>query len=188
LLLAKRIAVEEGKKKLVNLVSAKRVGEPVIDECLEKIGAAKRRAAVQTWVARFAQLRGLKHRVALGLCQRNILRVDQDKVLLIFRRKIYPEINPTPERQLIERLRKAVFTDARRVDGRTAILVSLANAADLLKIPFDKKELKRRKDHIERIANGDLMGKATKDAVQAAQAAVMVACIMPAVTTTVITS
>ena len=188
LLLAGRISVEEGKKKLVNVVSNEPIGEPIIDECRKKIATAKRRATLRTWVQRISGLKQLKHRVALGLCDRGILRADEGKVLLIFRRKIYPEINPQPERQLIERLRKAIFGDSRRVDPRTVVLISLANGADLLKIPFGKKKLKARKKRIEQLVNGEMMGRATKEAVKAAQAAVMVAGIIPAITVTTIST
>ena len=186
LLLAKRIEVEEGKKKLVNLISDKPLDEPVIDECLEKIATATRRAVAQTWVSRFAHIKQFKHRVARGLCDRGILRADEDTVLMIFRRKVYPEINPEPERKLIERLRKAIFTSTREVDPRTVLLLSLADGVGLLKIPFDKKELKRRKGRIERLTSGELMGKATRQAVQAAQAAVMAACIVPTMAATTV--
>ena len=185
LLLSKRIEVEQsGKRKLVNLVSPSPLGEPLIDECLEKITRAKRRAVLQTWVSRFAGVTNLKHRIAQQLCRRGILRAAEDKVLLIFTRKIYPEVNPGPERELIGRLRHAIFTDAGDIDPKTVVLVSLANSAGLLKVVFDKKELKGRKARIEKIVNGEIMGKAAKDAIAAVQAAVMVACIMPAVMST----
>jgi len=185
LLLSQRIIVDQSnKKKLVDLVGSTPFGEPLLDRCLEKITTAKRRAALQTLVSRFAGVKNLKHIVARSLCQRGILRADEDKVLLIFTRKIYPEVNPEPERELIERLRNAIFTDASDVDPRTVVLVSLANAAGLLKIVFDKKMLKTRKKRIEQIVNGEITGKAAQEAIQAMQAAVMVACIMPAIMTT----
>jgi predicted DsbA family dithiol-disulfide isomerase len=187
LLLNKRIAVEESKKKkLVNLVSSQPFGEALIDQCLEKISNAKRRASLQTWVSRFAGVKNLKHRVAQQLCQRGILRASEDKILLLFARKIYPEVNPEPERKLIERLRQAIFTDSRDIDPRTVVLVSLANSTGLLKVVFDKKKLKGRKARIEEIINGEITGKAAKEAIQAMQAAVMVCCIMPAIMTTTI--
>jgi len=187
LLLNKRITVEQSRrKKLVNLVSSKPLGEPLLDHCLEKINNAKRRASLQTWVSRFAGVKNLKHRVALQLCRRGILRAAEDKVLLIFKRKIYPEVNPEPERKLIGRLRHAIFTDSRDVDPRTVVLVSLANSTGLLKVVFDKKKLKRRKTRIEEIINGEITGKAAKEAIEAMQAAVMVTCIMPAIMTTTI--
>lgn len=187
LLLNKRIAVGESRrKKLVNLVSSQPLGEPLIDQCLEKICNAKRRASLQTWVSRFAGVKNLKHRVARQLCQRGILRASEDKILLLFARKIYPEVNPEPERRLIERLRQAIFTDSRDIDPRTVVLVSLANSTGLLKVVFDKKKLKGRKARIKEIIDGEITGKAAKEAIEAMQAAVMVCCIMPTVMTTTI--
>lgn len=176
LLLHKRIGVEESKKKkLVSLVSSKPVGEPLIDECLEKISSAKRRASLQTWVSRVAGLKNLKHRVAEQLCKRGILRADEGNVLLIFTRKFYPEANPEPERKLIERLRKAVFTNTQDVPPRTVVLVSLTNSAGLLKVVFNKKKLKGRRARIEQIINGEMTGKAVKEAIEDMQTAVMLA-------------
>jgi Golgi phosphoprotein 3 len=185
LLLSQRIVVDQsGKRKLVDLVSSAPLGEPLLDHCLEKVSTAKRRATLQTWVSRFASVKNLKHLVARQLCDKGILRADEDKVLLLFTRKIYPEVNPEPERKLIERLRHTIFTDAADVDPRTVVLVSLAKAAGLLKIPFDKKMLKTRKARIEQIVNGEITGKAAQEAIQAMQAAVMVAVMMPAIMTT----
>ncbi|MGD9265404.1 MAG: hypothetical protein PVJ71_06480, partial [Lysobacterales bacterium] len=74
--------------------------------------------------------------------------------------------------------------DQRQLDPRTVVLVALASGADLLRQAFDRKELKSRKKRIEQITNGDVTGKATKEVIAACQAAVMVAVIIPAVTTT----
>jgi Golgi phosphoprotein 3 len=187
LLLSGRIAVEQiHKRKLVNLVDSMPLGEPLIDECLEKISHAKKRAVLETWVSRFSGIKNLKHRVAQRLCERGILRASEDKILLIFTRKIYPEINPEPERKMIERLGQVIFTDVMDIDSRTIILVSLAKSTGLLKVVFDKKKLKAYKARIEQIAKGELIGKAAMEAIQAVQAAVMVACIVPVIVTTTI--
>jgi len=183
LLLNKRIGIAESrKKKIVNLVDSTPVGDPLIDECLGKIVTAKRPASLQTWVSRLAGVKNLKHRVAEQLCKRGILRGGEDKILLIFTRRIYPEVNPDPERRIIERLREAIFSDSEDIDPRTTVLVSLAHNADLLKNVFDTKELKRRKARIKQVIKGEMTGKAAKEAIEAVQAAVTVACIMPAIT------
>lgn len=175
LLLDKKISVDESKKKkLVDLVDPTPYGDPVIDESIEKIRTAKRRASLQTWVSRFSNLKRLKHRVAGQLCRRGILKADEDKVLGLFKRKIYPELSPKPERMLIERLREAIFTDSENLDRRTVVLVSLADKTGLLKANFDKKELKKQKARIKKIAEGEMTGKAAKDAIDAMHAAVMV--------------
>jgi Golgi phosphoprotein 3 len=182
LLMEKRIDIEALKKrKYARVLSPAPLGDPLIDECLAKLAGAKRRAQLQTWVSKFANTKNLKHRVAERLAQRWILRVDEDKVLGIFTRKNYPEVDPRPERELIERLRRAIFSDGGEIDPRTVVLLSLASSADLLKLVFDKKQLKSRKTRIEQVVNGELTGKATKEAIQAMQAAVMVACVVPAI-------
>ena len=88
----------------------------------------------------------------------------------------------------IEQLREAIFTEATSLEPQTAILLSLAHGTGMLTIHFDRKELKRRKHRIEQIANGDLIGGATREAVQAAQAtaqAAQVAIMAATVATTV---
>lgn len=185
LLLNDQIKVVKAKrKKFVELVSTKPIGDPVIDECIEKIRSAKRHASLETWVSRFSGVKNLKERVAIQLCRRGILRASEDKVLLIFTRKTFPEINPEPEKELIGRLHDAIFADDDNIDPRTVVLLALANSADLLKMVFDKKRVKGRKKRIEQIINGDLTGQATKEAIEAMQAAVLVATITPAATVT----
>jgi len=188
LLLREKIEVEEEKKrKFLKLRDSSPVGDAALDAALLKMAAAKRRATLQTWVMRLGT-QNLKHVVAAELCRRNVLRADEDKVLLIFTRKIYPELDPRPEREVVQRLRDAIYRESSEVDPRTAILVSIAKAANVLKNVFPKDELKLRKERIEAIAKGELTGTATVQAVQAAQAAATMAAIMPALIVTTTTS
>jgi len=182
LLLSQRIAVRKSKRsELVTLLDAKPLGDPLLDECLQRIEDAKKRATLERWITRFAGLKNLKDRLAIQLCRRGILREDEDKVLLLFKRKIYPEVNPAPERDLHERLRQAIFTDTNDIEARTVVLISLAKTTGILKVIFDKKKLKGRKKRIESLINGEITGQATKEAVEAVQAAVTVAAIMPVI-------
>jgi len=179
LVLTGRLEIEEGKRGMVNLIDGTPLGDAIVDEALRKVRTAKRRAAAATWVQRFGGLHRMYHRVALELCKKGILKADEQKVLLIFNRTVYPELDPKPERKMKERLERAIFTDTDKIEPRTAILISLAHAADLLRIYFKKADLKKRTKRIEQITQGELMGKATKEAAQAAQAAMMMAAIMP---------
>ena len=175
--LAGKIRIGDDKKAFVDLVDRSPLGEPVLDECLDKVATAKRRARATTWVQRFANTKRLRHRVAQGLCRRGILRDDEDKVLLFFSRKLYPTIDPVPERRLVERLRTAVFNDSRPMDPETVIVVALANATGLLPIHFDKKDLRRRKRHLKRLTEGTMAGTAAQQAVLAAQQAAIAAVV-----------
>ena len=188
LMMRGRIGIDEsGKKKLAKVIVKKRTGAPVLDECLDKIADDKPRG-LDHWVGKFAGIKNLKHRVAERLCDRGILREEEGTILIVFSRRIYPETDPRPENEIVDRLRDAIFTDKRDVDPRTVVLVSLANNAEILKAVFDKKDLRRRKDRIEQVVNGEIMGRAAKEAIEAMQTAVMVAAIMPAIVTTVVTN
>jgi Golgi phosphoprotein 3 len=186
LLLEGRIAVEDTRKKLVNALDSKPTGDPIIDECLEKMSTAKRRASLQTWVSRLAGTKNLRHKAAQQLCDRRILRADEDKILFVFKRRIYPEIDPMPEKKIIDRLRDAIYNDHAKLDPRTVVLISLANGSDMLRQTFGRKEIKARKKRIEQIENGELTGKATKEVIAACQTALIVAAIMPAMISTTV--
>ncbi|MEM7166406.1 MAG: GPP34 family phosphoprotein [Planctomycetota bacterium] len=189
LLLRERIRVNENdKKRLVSVVSTQTVDDSLLDEALQNISAAKWPKTLADWVGRCAGLSNIKQRVAEGLCKRRILRADAKKVLLIFTRKIYPEVDPKPEMAIIDRLHKAIFTQTRDIDPRTIVLLSLANSSNLLQVVFDNKKLKERKTRIERVVNGEEVGKATAEAVQALQTAVAVSAVLPAIMTPVIIS
>lgn len=184
LLLDRRITISDARKQLVDVQDSNLTGDPIIDECLDKMRAAKRRASLQTWVSRLASIKDLRHRVGQQLCNRGILRADKEKVLHIFTRRTYPEINPVPEEKIIERLRAAVLGDDEQVEPRTAVLVSLANGANLLSENLGRKEVKNRRKRIKQIVNGEMTGKATQEAIAASQAALMVTVIFPAVIAT----
>jgi len=185
LLLDKKIEIEKvKKKKFVKLVDGTLSGDDILDETLQKLQTAKRRQRVEAWVSRLANIRRIKHRAAENLCKKRILKMEEDKVLMIFRRKLYPEINPKPEKQILNKMFDAIFTEKRNIDPHTLVLISICHSTGMLKPLFDKKKLRERKSKIKEIVNGNLVGKATKEAVEAMQAAVMVATIIPVVTAT----
>jgi len=162
--LAGRIAIVDKK---VQVVSAAPLGDPLLDEALSKIATAKRRAAPSGWASRFAGMKELKLRLAEPLIRRGILRVDEDKVLWIFTRKIFPEVDSKPEKALIARLEKAITSDTANVDARTVTAVAIAHAIGALKVVFPKKLLKERKTRLKAIVEGDASSQATQHAITA---------------------
>jgi|MEHZ01.5.fsa_nt_MEHZ011385232.1_5 hypothetical protein len=62
------------------------------------------------------------------------------------------------------------------------VLVSLTYQSNLLSIPFTGKELRKNKKRIKKIIDGELVGKATGQVIQAIQSAAAIAAIMPAIT------
>ena len=174
-------AVTEGRKTYAVAERSASVGDPILDECLQKVVASTRQHTLLHWVQKFAAIKQLKHRVAASLVDRGILREETGRVLLIFSRRLYPEFDPAVERAIVARLSDAVFRDTATVDTRTTVLIALAQHSGLLKANLDRQQLKTRRARIDAIAKGDAVGKATRQAIEAVQAAVMVAVIMPAV-------
>lgn len=179
LMLGKRVTVEptgrKNNKHLVFLNSATPLSNEVVDECLSKVRFANTRKSPVNWVMRFAQTKNLKERVAARLCEVGILRADRKPVLWVFNRKTFPEIDHSAEAEIISRLDRVIFTDTADVDTRTNLLASLAAGTDMLKHVFDKKKLKARKERIKMVVESEVVGRATKKAVQTVQAALAVA-------------
>lgn len=182
LILKNRISVSEDKKRMIDLVDSTETGDPLLDECIAKIAAAKRRARIQTWIGRFAAIKHLHHRAAQSLCDLGILDKTTDKVLFVFDRTIYPEINPKPEREILARLEKAIFTPTNNLRVEDVLLVSLADASNMLNGIFGRARLKPQRKRIKQIVEGDTAGQATREAIVAIQVAILIgAIIVPAV-------
>lgn len=170
LLLAGRIAVDD-RSKLVTVVNTDPVDSTVLNEALESLDTAKGHSEIDNWIVKLASMEGLKQKTAAALCDRGILRTEEVKLLFVFSSTRYPELDPAPERQLIERLRAAIFSDD-EVDIRTTLLISLGHPSGLLAVPFSRSELRQRKERIQEITQGDMVGEATAAAIEAMQAAI----------------
>ncbi len=169
--LNERIRLGGRKNKLVELVHSASLGNPLLDEFLWEIRDAKKQSRLQSSLTRVAGSRDLVQRVAKELCNRGILREEEKTSLWIFRRNVYPQVDPAPKRELIERMREAIFTDIEEIEPRTAVTVTLAKSTEILPVIFDRKSLKSRKKRIEQIAEGNAVGHVTKEAIAALQAA-----------------
>ncbi|MAF74648.1 MAG: hypothetical protein CMF17_02065 [Idiomarinaceae bacterium] len=187
LLMHERIAIETDNKNKVLVMDDSSTDDALLDEALDQIKVAKRQRKLQDWVQKLGQLKDLKHKVAQSLADAHIVAAEKEKVLWLFERRVYPELNPEPEQQIREAMRSAVMSDD-EVEPRVAILVALANSAKLLPQVFTKQELKQRKKRIEQLEKGEMVSAAAKQAVAAIEAAVMVAAIMPAITAASTTS
>lgn len=188
LLLQGHIRVDSDNKDKVAVVDGSPTGDALLDEALQIILEAKRPLTLDDWVQELGTIKDLKHKVATALANDGVVAAEKEKVLWLFERRVYPEINPEPEQRLRDELRNVVLSDEKTIEPRTAITVALANSAHLLPQVFSKQELKDRKERIKQLEKGELISTAAKEAVAAIEAAVMVAAIMPAITVAATTS
>lgn len=172
------------KKDPVTAVKGAAVDDEILAECLALVVGEKKPKKAPHWVHKFAGVKDLRNRAARQLVAKGVLAEGKDKVLGIFPRTIFPENDPGPEQELRARLKRAIFTATPNVDARTVVVVALADSTGLLKKAFDKKKLKERKKRLEKLTKGHVAGAATKEAVEAVQAAIMVAVMVPIIVTT----
>ncbi len=185
LILHGNLLVSEDEAQVVSVSDPASTGEPILDEALERVKACEKPRSTADWVEDFTHIDNLKHKVARELCERGILEDSLEKVLLIFSRKVYLEVDHAPEQQLIDTLRAAIFSEKSEVDARVAILVSLANASGILNVHFDRSDLERRAERITEIVNGSVLRGAAKRAIQSAVMAQQAA-VVNATTTAVV--
>jgi hypothetical protein len=175
------ITIEDDKKKKVLPQRGVSLDDPILSECLALVREAGKPKKATEWVTKFGHLKDLKNRVARQLVVKGVLTEDTGSVLKIFKRTIFPEVDGGPEKELRERMKKAIFTSTLDLEARTVVIIALAQAGGMLPKIFPKKKLKERKKRLEQLTSGQLAGKATKEVVQGVQAAIMVTAIMPAI-------
>jgi hypothetical protein len=171
LLFEGRLRLEDcqGKKHLT-VVNSSPLGDSVADQVLEKIVNAEKTADMTTWLGRVAGLKDLKHQIAEQLVLKGALQVETHKVLLIFSQRIYPELNPAFELEIMHRLEHAVFSDDTDLDTRTAILVSLAHVSGVLDPVFGKGRVAERRERLDKIAEDRPSAEAARAAIEATRA------------------
>lgn len=181
----------EGRKgrPLVTVVSRATFGDPVLDEALRKLADAKRRGSPQSTVGALSRIKDLRNRTAITLCRRGILRENEESVLLIFKRRVFPTLDPGPERALVKRIREAIDEPDAEVSPRTALLVQLARSTGALRALYSAKELKARRARLEAMKPEAGAGaEATEAAIEAAQAAMIAVMAATTATTTAVTA
>lgn len=108
------------------------------------------------------------------------VREERGKILGLFPAKRWPAVDDSHERQIRTELRSALV-DGLTPTPRTAALISLLAAVDAVPkiVPdVDKRQVRKR---AKEISEGEWAGKAVRKAVEAVNAAVMVAVTVPVI-------
>ena len=169
-----KVSIETRKESLVEVLDRSPTRNRIYDECLAQIVRKKRRVSADAWVHRFSSRKQYR-KVAMKLCQRQILRPEGSRPILFFFNKNFQLVHSTSRDELVDRLRIAIFEDSELMSVETRMLIAIASASRLLPRHFEKKKLKKRKARIAEIVEGDtlsrLISKAVKSAMQSEQAA-----------------
>lgn len=189
LLLQEKITASQDKKQIVKVRDRSPTGDPILDELHRQIIGAKKQKGLKDWVFNASKIKRLHHRVAEQLCKKGVLKQDEKKVLWVFTRRIYPEVDGSWEDAVRNRMAAVMFDKNTLPDERTAVLIALASHSELLKPNFTRHKLRQHKARIKELASGKLLAAgATQSAIEAVQIAVLVATTIPIVVTTTSTT
>ena len=181
LLLQERIIVNDDKQQTVAVVNDEPTGDELLDELLTMIVESKKPRGLRDWVMQAANMKRLSHRVAQQLAKRGILQHDEQKILWVFTRQVYPELDGSWEDAIRDRMANVMFHDKAVPDERTTVLIALASHTELLKANFVPEELRQHRQRVKQLADGDILASgATQGAIQAVQTAVIIAATIPA--------
>jgi hypothetical protein len=161
------------------VADASPIGDEPADDVLATIAAEPPRVP-KDWIRKLAEDR--PHRPVVGSLRRQgVLTEERGRVLGIFKRTRNLEADPEPEREVRERLRRALV-DGVQLDGRTAALASLVSATELLGEAFpDSRERRAAERRMEALSGSEELRAALGAANQATIDAMLVA-VMLAVT------
>lgn len=180
LVLLGRIRVESGRSKRVELMSAQKIGDAVLDDLLRDIATSAKPRRLDCWVGHAVAMKQLTERIASKLCEWKILREVEKKGWFISQKQ-FPEFNSKFERAIKTRMSKLLFGQTAHHHPRTTALIALAKHTGLLAVNFDKDRLKRNQRRVDRVVSGDMYSsRATKRAVEKMESAMAIATLMPA--------
>jgi len=177
-------ATDDKRPKIVSVNPAP-IGEAFLDTCLQKIADASSPKSMKDWLFKLANTPRIIELVATPLKDQGILSEEKSKILGLFPVTKWPEANPGPERNLKAEMAAAMFTpvDSTPVDERLTTLIAISKHAGLLRLNFDKADLRAHKARIEQIVKGDMIaGQATEAAITAVKMTIIMAATMPAIT------
>lgn len=179
LILAERVTVSEEKDPKVTVLFAQPTGDSVLDPALERLKAREGKR-LSTLVAD-GKLNP-EAQIAEALATSGVLEIEEKRALGFIPAK-YPIKDSTPEREVRDRLRTVLAggTPTAHDGALLAILQGLDLAAKVLeeeKGTLSKKQLKQR---ISEVSEEVVVGPAVTAAVQAINAAIMTAVVIPVV-------
>jgi hypothetical protein len=157
-LMTGRIMIDQSRRQLVALEDARDSGDPVFDACLRVATASNGRVPLRTLIGRLSRIPRLRQQAADTLCSLGILRADRDLVLGLFPRQVYREVDPLPKKAIVDRMRTAIFSVTARTDAKIAMLIALAQGANLLWQIFGRREIRQRKARIEAVIGSNAGG------------------------------
>ncbi len=142
------------------------LGDPVLDEVLHELSKVAEDKPIVYWLNLLTEtLTGLEEKVLEGLVRKNVLKIEDRKILWVFRQRRYPMADNREITEVKQRLREVTASDT-IPDPRDAVLISLVTACHLWNEILSEQEQIERRERIERMARFDFMGQALAESIR----------------------
>ncbi|MEU6412614.1 GPP34 family phosphoprotein [Microbispora sp. NPDC046933] len=145
------------------------VGEEELDATLTRIAEEERGPRKADWWVGRLRAGGLRKRLLTRLAARGVLSEQAGKILGIFPTTRYPELDPSHEQGVRERVQNVLA--GAEPDERTAVLIAVMHAARLDRKAFPDAP----KGRIKEIAEGQWTAEAVRRTISSIHAAVAAA-------------
>jgi hypothetical protein len=163
----------EGKKLVASPGGSARDG--LLDEALAAIRSSKKTRSLEHWVGKIGRSGGkIKKALLARLVEKRILVKEERRFLWFFPGARYPQSDPRPETVIRERIRSGIRGYAMPPE-RTAALISLLHACELVGVVFEKGERREARKRAKEISKTQPVGSAVARAVAAVRTAVIAA-------------
>ncbi len=177
------IAGEDGPVKEGRLyrVPSRRASDPLLEEIAVLCEGKKPKDAISkvAGVTSFKNSAGeIKEALLERLAADGVLREEKAKVLGLFPTTRWPTVDPTYEQQVVDGIR-SVVVDGAQPDGRTAALVSLLSAVDLVPKVLPDEDKKQVQARAKEIAESDWAADGVKSAVDTVNAIMITTMMTP---------
>jgi uncharacterized membrane protein YgcG len=133
-------------------------GDEILDEALQRIAEADRPRQPSYWVGRLARrIPRLKDRLLEQLVARGVLERRERRILWVFPSRSFPLADAAAEQQARDRIRAVILED-RVPDQRTAALIGLVRACNLIDEVFAPHERSQANRRFEELTSEEAVG------------------------------
>lgn len=180
--LAGALLIELAQAGLVRVEGKKLVPEPrgtardgLLDGVLGTVRASAKVRSLEHWVGKVGRSGGkIKKELLARLVEKRILIKEERRLLWFFPGVRYPQSDPRPENRIRERVRSGI-RGVTPPPERTAALISLLHACEMVGILFEKGERREARRRAKEISQAQPVGRAVASAVAAVRTAVIAA-------------
>jgi len=143
----------------LRVVDRQPTGNALLDDVLRQIERKSDAQPISFWLAFLAgQAKQIQEQVLAQLTAKGILKMEDKKILWVFKTRRYPMIDNREIKEVKTRLRELILGEE-IPDPREAVLISLAHACRLFDDLFSEEEYARVQPRIKALAKLDLIGQ-----------------------------